>query len=274
MGRKRSYMLAFEGIVKSLQRRYKRDRLGSAARADRGVHVLPGLPVMPRRAAQARGTRRHRRREEHPPVHADVGRSGARVPRGARADRGRGADRRADHQGDPRAPELPGQRRRRLPDARPRGAHAVGRRGAAAAARDADRLAARRRPLHPRRAVDRAPPARQRPPDRHARTAARPRQHRARRRARRADDALRRLARGHGAGRGRARRLRRRRGAGQGRGAEQEVDHRASSSPRTREIAVPERRPADNGVFRVLGARMHNLKGIDVEFPVGQLRRP
>ncbi len=111
----------------------------------------------------------------------------------------RGADRRADRQGDPRAAELPRQRRRRLPRARPRLGDALGRRGAAAPARDPDRLAARRRPLHPRRAVDRAAPARQRPADRHARAAARPRQHGARRRARRADDAQRRLARRHGA---------------------------------------------------------------------------
>ncbi|HEY3544394.1 MAG TPA: excinuclease ABC subunit UvrA, partial [Gaiellaceae bacterium] len=38
----------------------------------------------------------------------------------------------------------------------------------------------------------------------------------------------------------------------------------------TRAIAVPERRDEDRGVFRVVDAREHNLKGIDVEFPVGK----
>ena len=58
-----------------------RNRLLDAARADRGVHVVPAVPGLQGRAAEAGGARGHRRREEHPRVHADVRYPRAGVPR-------------------------------------------------------------------------------------------------------------------------------------------------------------------------------------------------
>ena len=74
-----------------------------------------------------------------------------------------GADRASNRQGDSRAPGLLDQRRPQLSHARPLGDHALRRGVPAHSPGDADRQRAGRRALHPRRAVDRSPPARQRP---------------------------------------------------------------------------------------------------------------
>ena len=95
-----------------------------------------------------------------------VGAAGAGVAGGGRALGDRPARRAADPARDLRAAALPGERRDRLPVDGPRGGDAVGRRGAAHPPGDADRLLARRRAVHPRRALDRAAPARQRQADR------------------------------------------------------------------------------------------------------------
>ncbi len=125
--------------------------------------------------------------------------------RGGRAVGDRPARRAADPAGDRRAAAVPRERRDRLPVDGPRRRDAVRGRGAADPPGDADRVLARGRAVHPRRALDRAAPARQLEADRDAGAVARPRQYGDRGRARRADDARRRPPRRHGPGRGRAR---------------------------------------------------------------------
>ena len=60
-----------------------RDRFVDAARAHRGVHVVPPVPGVQGRAAEARGARGHGRRAQHPPVHEAVDHRSAAVPRRA-----------------------------------------------------------------------------------------------------------------------------------------------------------------------------------------------
>ena len=62
MGRRRAYMLAFEGIVHEPRAALQGDRLLAAAGADRGVHELPPVPGVQGRAPEARGARGHGRR--------------------------------------------------------------------------------------------------------------------------------------------------------------------------------------------------------------------
>ncbi len=157
----------------------------------------------------------------------------------------------------------------------PVGGNAVGRRGPADPARHPDRLAAGGRALHPRRAEHRAAPARQRAPAGDAARPARPRQHGDRRRARRGHHSRRRP---HHRSRAAGRALRRR---GRGRGTARRRDGAAATrSPRAtcaascafrcRRCAAP-RDPARQ--LRIVGARENNLRDLDVEFPLGDVRR-
>ena len=77
MGRKRSYMLSFEGIVKSLERRYRETDSAQIRERIEEYMSFRACPDCGGRPAQARGARGDRRRAKHPRVHADVG-DGAR----------------------------------------------------------------------------------------------------------------------------------------------------------------------------------------------------
>ena len=187
-----------------------RGRVRHQPGALRGLHARGGLPGLRGQPAQAgvarRDAARPRRRPQHRRGVRAADQRDRRVPARSRPDHPRAPDRRAGAQGDPGAAQLPARRRSRLPLPRPALGLAVRGRGAADPAGHPDRRRPRRRPLRPRRALDRAPPARQQAAHRDAGPAQGPRQHPDRRRARRGHDPHGRLGGRHRPGRRRARR--------------------------------------------------------------------
>ena len=267
------YTVRFDGMLHSLQRRYENtDSENTRERVEALMALQPcpacdGARLRPESLAVTVGGLNI---YEYTQLSA---RRGARVDRGARADRDRARDRAPGRARDRRAAALPRLGRDRLPLARAHGDHALGRRGAADPARDPDRLEPGRRPLHPRRALDRPAPARQREADRDARAPARPRQHRDRGRARRGHDPRRRPRRRPRSRRRRARGRGGRRGHAEGDRGASPARSPASSSPASAQIPVPEERREPRGELVVRGARQHNLKGVDVELPARRLHR-
>ena len=204
-----------------------RDGLGGDACRDRALHDEQAVPVMQRDAAEAGVAVGDDRRAQHHRDDASLrDRCAGLVRRPAQApDRAREPDRAPGPEGDSGAARVPHRRRPGLPDPRPRVGDAQRRRGAAHSAGHADRLEPDGGALHPRRAVDRPPPARQRPADRHPGPAPRPREHAARGRARRGDDSVRGLGHRHRPGGGGARRPPDPLGAAAGAARQPSVDH-------------------------------------------------
>ena len=210
-GRQRAYYAAFEGVRPYVERRHReaesdtsRERFEGFMRevpcpACRGTRLKP-VSVSVTLGARDQGGKNIAE------VCALPINEAAHYLRTVDLVRARAPDRRAGAQGDPGAPAVPARRRPRLPLPRPAERLPLRRRGAAHPPRDPDRRRPRRRPLRPRRAVDRAPPARQPAPHRDAGAAQGARQHPDRGRARRGDRPRRRLGRRHRAGRRRARR--------------------------------------------------------------------
>ena len=165
-GRQRTYTVRFDGMLHSLERRYENTDSENTRERVEGLMALQPCPacdgarLRPESLAVTVGGLNI---YEYTQLSA---RARARVDRGARADRDRARDRPAGRARDRRAAALPRLGRDRLPVARAGRDDALGRRGAADPARDPDRLEPGRRPLHPRRALDRPAPARQREADR------------------------------------------------------------------------------------------------------------
>ena len=150
------------------------------AHGARGIHDRAAVPDLRRQAPQGGKPRRAGERPRHrrcgraarrarggvlpadPAARAPRRRRGGQRPRRRRGRRDRGPD----PEGSGRPAELPPRRGAGLPDARSGGDLALRRRDPAHPARDPDRLAARGRALHPRRAEHRPAPAGQRAPAR------------------------------------------------------------------------------------------------------------
>ena len=189
-GRRRSYSVRFEGIVNNLERRYGETDSDSVRErvegymAEQPCPVCKGARLRPESlAVKVGGISIH----EYTEMSARA--ALVWIEELEMTDTERAIARllvRESH----RAARLPRQRRRRLPEPGALGPDAVRRRGAADQARDADRLQPGRRPLHPRRALDRAAPARQREAHPDPRAPPRSGQHGDRGRARRGHDAL------------------------------------------------------------------------------------
>src|SRR5439155_964344 len=202
-------------------------------REARGVHDRAGVPHVRRQAAASGEPVGAAPRQEHRRCRGPAGDGRAAVLREYPAARerphGRGPgprDRPADPQGGERSPPLPQQCRPGIPPPRPLRGLPLGRGGATHPAGHPNREPARRRALHPGRALDRAAPARQRAIACDPEGAPRHRQHGARGRARRGDHPLGRPRRGPGPPRRPARRRGRHRGPGQSRARPRGLPHR------------------------------------------------
>ena len=214
-----------------------RDRVGVGQAGDRAADDAEAVPRLRRQAAQAGVPRRHRRRDEHHGLHrSHRGRRRCAAPRACAS-----ASARCRSPG--RAFKEIRERLGFLRDVgldylepRSRLGVALRRREPAHPAGDPDRQQADGRALHPRRAVDRAPPAGQSQAARHPHHSPRPGQHPDRRGARRGDDPRRRLHRRHRSGS---------RGAGR-RGDRRRDPRRRPRVPAQPHRPVPPRRAQDS----------------------------